>query len=237
MTKIKVGMRYELCKLLKTIGIYLLGAAIVLLAIQLIFQAIGFESVGYSGVDPLIYIFLMFWTVIVFGKDAGFLLQSGLTRREVFLIFLVAVAVEALVFSLLSVMLSLILSSIWPEQFLFLRMTGSSALTVLVQLFLLYLAVTSCSFAVTVLERRIGTGWTAMVVIGLFFFISMGLPALLSLMLGGMDAYGNFITALMDSPNISVMFSALYLVVSLATLALTWLLLRRANADRFAAGR
>ncbi|HIW77107.1 MULTISPECIES: hypothetical protein [Gordonibacter] len=236
MTKFKVAVRYVLKKLLKQSALFVVCTAIGLAALQLLFSVLGYGFVSFSGVDSFIIIFLIFWTVITFGKDAGFFLQSGLTRWEMFLIFALAVVAEAFLFALLSVVLALVMQGLWPGHSL-LYTTGSFVLTVFIQVFLLNFAVASCALAATVLQRRIGTGWTAVVVIGLFFFVTIGLPALFSLFIGGIEAYGTFMASLMGSPYAPALPAVLYLVVSLAALALTWLLLRRANADRFAAGR
>lgn len=240
MTKFEAGVRYEIRKLLKHIGLFIAGVAIFLGAIQLTFfpftGVAGFGSVGSNGAGSFAFLFLIFWTAIAFGSDAGFFLQSGLTRREVFVIFVLAVATEAFVFAFLDVVLSLTLSGIRSGQ-PFSLSASLYAVTVLIQAFLLNLAVAFCSLAVTVLKRRIGAGWTTVLVLGIFLLATVGLPALLSLFIGGTEAYGRFVAALMGSPYASELHTVFYLVVALASSALTWLLLRRVNADRFAAGR
>lgn len=236
MTKFKAAMYYEIKKLLKQSALFVMGVALALVEIELVFRALGYDSVGFSGVDSLIILFLIFWTVITFGKDAGFFLQSGLTRRAVFAIFAVTVVAEAFLFALLSVVLALVMQGLWPGHSLS-HTTGFFLLTVFFQMFVMNLAVASCALTLTVLKRRIGMGWTVVLVIGLFMFVTIGFPSLCTHFLGGVEAYGTFLAALMNSPYAPAMPFAFYLIVALATLALTWALLRRANADRFAAGR
>ncbi len=175
-------------------------------------------------------LFFVCWTAIAFGKDAGLFLQSGLTRREMFVIFSLAVVVEAFGFALLDAVMSLAVPGFWVEQSLFLRMTGSYTIALFVQVFLLNLAVASCTLVVKVLQRRVGTGWTVVLLIGLYALATVVLPGFFMLVPGGIEAYGRFVAALMWSP----FAPAIPVVLSLA---LTWALLRRANADRFAATR
>lgn len=241
MTKFKVGLRYELQKLLKHIVLFIVGAVAFLVVIQLMFLPLtgleGFGSISYSGSYAFTFLFLVFWTAIAFGKDTGLFLQSGFTRREMFLIFVAAVVVEALVFALLDAIMSLAVPDYWRSQSFFLNMAGTYSAALFFQVTLLNLAVASCTLVVTALQRRVGTGWTVACLIALYVFMAVGLPALFSLIPGGIEAYGTFLAGLMWSPFAPSLPFVFYFAVAVVTLALTWLLLRRANADRFAAGK
>ena len=126
--------------------------------------------------------------------------------------------------------MSLAVPGFWVEQSLFLRMAGSYSAALFIQVFLLNLTVASCTLVVTVLKRRVGTGWTVAILIGLYALVAVVLPGFFLLVPGGIEAYGRFLAALTGSP-----FAPAIPVVLCA--ALTWALLRRANADRFAAAR
>ncbi|BAK44876.1 hypothetical protein [Eggerthella sp. YY7918] len=241
MTKLEAGMRYEMQKLLKHIAFFIVGAVAFVGAIQVIFLPVtgfeGFGSVGFSGAYTFVFLFLVFWTAIAFGKDAGLFLQSGFTRRELFVVFVVAVVAEALVFALLDAMLSLAVPGFWREQSFFLRIAGSYTAALFVQIFLLNLAVASCTLVVTALQRRIGTGWTATILIGLYVFVALILPVFFFSLPGGGEAWSGFVMALMWSPFEQGQPIVFYLILVLVSASLTWFLLRRVNADRFAAGR
>lgn len=239
MTKLKAGVRYEMLKLLKHMALFIAGVAWFLVAIQLIyFVVVGSGSVVFGGTYSLVFLFLIFWTAITFEKDAGFFLQSGLSRREVFATFALTIAAEALAFALLDAALSLVVPGFWVEQSLFLHDAGSYSVALFGQVFLINLAVVSCTLAVTVFRRRTSTGWTVLLLVGLLILATVWVPSLFSLAPNHIRAYGMFLGILMFSPNVSLVLSfVLYLVVVLVTLAFTWLLLRRASADRFAAGK
>lgn len=241
MTKFKAGLRYELQKLLKHIVLFIVGAVAFLVVIQLMFLPFtgleGFGSISFSGSYAFTFLFLVFWTAIAFGKDAGLFLQSGFTRRELFLIFAVAVVVEALVFALLDAALSLAVPDYWRSQSFFLNMAGTYSAALFLQIALLNLAVASCTLVVTALQRRIGTGWTATVLIGLYALVTLILPLFFFSLPGGGEAWSGFVKALMWSPFAQGQPIVFYLILMLASAALTWLLLRRINADRFAAGK
>lgn len=241
MTKFEAGVRYEMRKLLKHILFSIVGVVVFVGAIQVISLPFtgfaGFGSVGFGGSYAFAFLFIVFWTAIAFGKDAGLFLQSGLARRELFAIFVLAVVVEALAFALLDAVMSLAVPGFWIEQSLFLRMAGSYTAALFVQVFLLNLAVASCSLVLSALQRRVGTGWTVALLIGLYVLATVVLPGFFLLVPGGIEAYGRFLAVLMWSPYAPGMPFVFCLIVALACSALTWALLRRANADRFAAAR
>lgn len=237
MTKFQAGVCYEMQKLLKHAVFFIVGAAAFMGVIQLVFRAFGSEFVRFGGVGSFAFFFIVFWTAIAFGKDTGFFLQSGLTRREVFKIFVLAVVVEALVFALLDAVLSLAVPGFWVEQSFFLRMAGSYSAALFLQVFLLNLAVASCTLAVNALQRRVGTGWTVAFLIGLYALATVVLPAFFFLFPGGIEAYGGFMAALMWSPYVPAMPFVFYLIVALASTLFTGVLLHRVSAERIAAER
>lgn len=237
MTKLEMGIRYETKKLLKHLALFIAGVVVFLGAIQVIFLLAGAGLVDFGGSYSFAFFFLIFWTAIVFGKDAGLFLQSGFTRRELFVVFVLAVVVETLVLALLDAVLSLLAPGFWLDQSLFLRMAGSYTAVLFIRVFLLNLAVASCTLVVTMLRLRVGTGWTVAFLVGLYLLVAVGLPYLFGLIPGGIEAYSMFMVALVGSSHASAISLAFYLAIALISAALTWVLLRRANAECFSAGR
>lgn len=234
MMKFQAALRYEMARMLKALGALVATAVALMGAVTFVSHAFGLYYLSFGSMYSFAVLFLVFWTAIAFGRDSRFFLQSGLARRQVFAVFAAVAAAEALAFALIDGVLSLALPDFWAVQSWVLGKFDGYSAALLAHVLLLNLAAAFSALAVAALQKRIGSGWTALLVFVLAMTVFSGVPALFSLFPGGTESLGAFVAAFIGSPYApepSRAFApvAVYATTAVAMVAATWALMRRAE--------
>lgn len=231
MTKFEAGLRYEMGKMLKALGLFVAGIAVLMAAIRLTALAFGFCFVYFNGTYSFALVFLVVWLLAVFERDAALLAQSGLARRQAFSVLALTIAAAALVFALADGALSLAVPGFWSDHSLVLGASDGYTAALFGHVLLLNMAVAFFAFAVAAVQRRVGTGWTVALMVCLFTMVFVGLPSVFSLFPGGAEALSAYMLSLTGSPHAPewgrAVPAATFAAVAVAAAAVAWALMRR----------